>query len=92
MSMGFFRSIDRAQIGGHEIDVNVETVNGMTARLYVDGQLVDMKPISLITRRQVLTTNLDGSKLEVQIRAHWISKGEVWAVWRGQHFQFSEIE
>lgn len=90
--MGLLRSVDRAHIGGHEIDVNMESVNGLTARLYIDGALADAKPVSFLSRRQVLTANLDDSKLEVQIRLNWLSKGEAWAVWKGQHFRFVEIE
>jgi len=90
--MGFFRSVDRAHIDGREIDVNCETAGGWVLRLYIDGEHVDLKPVSLMSLRQVLTCNLNGSKLEVQARFHWLRRGEIWAIWQGRYFPFREVE
>ncbi len=87
--MGLFKSIDRATVNGHEIDVCMETWSAQV-RLYVDGDLRDMKPF--VGFRHVLWTNLDGKKMEVQIRARLFGKNEVWAVWDGGHYRFREVE
>ncbi len=87
--MGLFKSIDRTTVNGHEIDVHMDTWSGQF-RLYVDGDLRDMKPT--FGFRHVLTTNLDGRKLEVQIRLRLVGKGEMWAVWDGGHYHFRQVE
>ena len=87
--MGYLKSIDRATINGHEIDIHSDAWPGQI-RLYVDGDLRDMT--SSFGLRHVLTSNLDGNKLEVQIRQRLLSKGEAWAVWDGGHYRFREVE
>ena len=89
--MGVFKSIDRATVNGHEIDVHTDSLSAQI-RLYVDGELRDMK--TWYGGRYVLLANLDGKKLEVQIRQRLLGfvKSEVWAVWDGGHIQFRQVE